>query len=65
MLIRSVLSPIPIYQMSVNVLPKGVKRDLHGMFNRLECDHCTGLPRWCGNLGLRRHGQRFDSQMNL
>lgn len=33
-LIRSVLSSIPIYHMSVNVLPVGVKKKLHGLFYR-------------------------------
>lgn len=32
-LIRSVLNSISIYQMSVNVFPKGIKRKLHGMFS--------------------------------
>lgn len=33
-LIRSVLNFIPIYQMSVNVLSKGIKMKIHGMFSR-------------------------------
>lgn len=33
-LIRLVLSSIPIYQMSVNVLLDGVKKKLHSLFSR-------------------------------
>lgn len=34
MLIRSVLSSLPVYKMLVNVLAKGVKKKLHGMFSQ-------------------------------
>lgn len=33
-LVRSVLSSIPIFHMTVNIMPDGVKRKLHRLFSR-------------------------------